>query len=263
MMNEAGTTDTSTAAAASPAVTLFDLRIHFQGAYVFSFQTDNSSSHPGAKLTGVEVFTPACEHTNAATINTGSTYMLESYWHCIDPVYGDPHTANPITLGQLQKNIAANTPWAVNSRPMGAAWDIAYKLPVAPDDWQCATLASATGPAGSCFSGNDAKLIPAVVALEHILTYKQISSVKFHGACFATDFTPVNGVTNLYLTSEVPYIPTRQHERRAADAIAALLGLDLVLDYSIGAATQAAGIFQPKFHTGNCMMSIVTGPIPV
>jgi hypothetical protein len=257
MMTESTTSQPS----ASPAATAFELHIHFQGAFIFSVTTEGNSSHPNAKLTGVEVFTPACEHTNAATINTGSTYMLESYWHCIDPVYAASHSPAPLTLSQMQKNIGANTPWAASNRPMGAAWDIAYKLPIAPDDWQCGMLASTVGPStGSCFSGNDANIIPEVVALEQTLIYKQVSSVKFHGACFAADFTPVNGVTDLYLTSEVPYIPTRQHERRAADAMAGLLGLDLVLDYSIGSTTQAAGVFQPKLKAGNCLMSIVSGP---
>ena len=256
MMTENG----ASAPPASPAATPFDLYVHFQGTFVLSVATAANSSDPAAELTGVEVYTPACEHTNAVTINAGSTYMLESYWHCIDPLYSGGHT--PITLGQLQKNIGVNTPWAANNRPMGPAWDIAYKLPVAPDDWQCGILASATGPSGRCFSGNDASIVPDVVALEQILIYKQVSSVKFHGICFAGDFTPVNGATHLYITSEVPYIPTKQHERRAADAMAALLGLDMVLDYSIGATTLATGVFQPKIKTGNCMMSIVTGPIP-
>jgi hypothetical protein len=251
----------TTPAPASPAATPFDLRIHFDGAFLFSVQTEKNSSASSAKLAGVEVFTPDCEHTNAVTINTGSTYMLESYWHCIDPVYGAGKQSSPLTLGQLHTKIAANTPWAANDRPMGAAWDIAYKLPP-PDDWQCGTLASAISPQGPCFSGNDAKIIPADVALEHILIYKQITSLLFHGVCFAADFTPVSGVTDVYIVSEVPYIPTRQHERRAADAMAGLVGLDLVWDYSIGAATLAAGKFQPKFHTTNCLMGIVSGPVP-
>lgn len=255
------TTETGPVSSASPAATPFDLRIHFEGAFVFSVKTEGNSSDPGAKLTGVEVFTPDCEHSNAAQINGGGTYMLEGYWHCIDPAY--PVARTPITLGQMQKNIGTNTPWTPGNRPIASSWGIAFSLPVPPDDWQCDLLASTSGAGFSnCFSGNDANIIPAVVALEHILIYKQISSVNFHGPCFATDFTPVNGVTDLYITSEVPYIPTRQHERRAADAMAGLLGLDLVLDYSIGSVTQAVGAFQPKNKTGNCLMSIVSGPTP-
>src|ERR1700739_77491 len=232
------TTETGPVSSASPAATPFDLKIHFQGAFIFSVQTERNSSDSGAKITGVQVYTPACEHTNAASINGGSTYMLENYWHCIDPVYGAAHT--PLTLGQLEKNIGANTPWAASNRPMGSGWDIAYNLPIAPDDWQCGMLASASSPTtGPSFSGNDAGIIAPVVALEPVLTYKQISSVRFHGACCPADLTPVNGVTDLVLTSEVPFIPTKQHERRAADAMAALLGLDLVLDASIGAVTVA------------------------
>ena len=252
----------STAAPVPPTVIPFDLRIHFDGAFIFAVQTEGNSSDPGAKLTGVEVFTPDCEHTNSITINSGSTYMLESYWHCVDPAYGAGHISSPITLGQLQTNVGANTPWAPSNRPMGPSWDIAYKLPVPPDDWQFGNLASAISPDGPCFSGNDARLIPDEVALEHILTWKQVTSVQFHGVCFEADFTPVNGATDIYLTSEVPYIPTKQHERRAADAMAGLLGLDLTWDYSIGAATVAAGKFQPKNHVANCMMSIISAPVP-
>ena len=213
-------------------------------------------------MTGIDVFAPECEHTNAININSGSTYMMESYWHCIDPQYPTGHKPSPITLGQLQKNIGTNTPWAASNRPMGSNWSIAYKLPVAPDDWQCGTMASAVGPDGPCFSGNDAHIIPESVALEHILTYKQITSLEFHGLCFPADFTPVNGTTDIYLASEVPYIPTKQHERRAADAMGALLGLDMVWDYSIGDATQVSGKFQPKDHAGNCLMAIVSAPLP-
>ncbi|MBB6147136.1 hypothetical protein HNQ77_005121 [Silvibacterium bohemicum] len=245
------------------AATPFDLRIHFNGAFVFSIATEGNSSDANAKLTGVEIYTPVCEHSSGASINGGATYMLEDYWHCIDPVYPAGHVSAPLTLGQLQKNIGTNTPWVVSNRPMGADWGIAFKLPLPPDDWQCDFLASTSGPSsGSCFSGRDATIIPSAVALEHIVIYKQVTSVELHGACFSTDFSPVKGVTDLYITSEVPYIPTRQHERRAADAMAGMLGLDLVLDSSIGAVTQEAGVFQPKDKMGNCLMSIISGPKP-
>jgi hypothetical protein len=243
---------------ASPAATPYALNVRFEGAFIFSVQTEGNSTSPGAKVTGVDVYAPVCGHTNSATINTGSTYMLESYWHCIDPVYDPAHTPAPITLGQLQKNIGANTPWTPGNRPIAQDWDIAFRLPV-PENWQCDSIVPG---ATACFSGSDAAIIPDSVALEHVLSYNQVTSVKFHGACFPNDFNPVGGVTNLFLTSEVPYIPTRQHERRAADAMAQLLGLDLLWETSLGTVTVTSGAFEPRTKTGNCMMAILSGPIP-
>jgi hypothetical protein len=242
---------------ASPAATSFDFHVHFQGAFVFSIKTEANSSDPGAKLSGVDAYAPVCGHTNAATINTGSTYMLESYWHCIDPVYDPAYTPSPITLGQLKTNIGVNTPVTPGNRPIGGGWDIAFSLPIPPEDWQCDLLVPG---AASCFSGQDAGLVPGLVALEQILIYKQVSSALFHGACFKADFTPVNGVVDLYLSSEVPYIPTTQHERRAVDAMAALVGLDLILQSPLGPANVSSGAFQPRTKTGLCVMSVVSAP---
>jgi hypothetical protein len=260
-------TETTAAAgsAAAPTATAFDLRVHFAGVFVFSLKTRENSSEPGAKITGVEAYVPVCEHVSAASINGGATYMLENYWHCIDVNHDASHTPAGLSISQLWTNIGSNTPWTPGNRPIGGNWGVAFNLPIPPDDWQCGSLASASSPAtGPCFSGRDAGIVPDVVALEHVLTYKQVSAVNFHGACFTTDFTPPAGATatDLYIISEVPYIPTPQHERRAADALAGLLGLDLVLNASIGNVTQAVGTFQPKSHVGNCLMSVVSGPKP-
>ena len=112
---------------------------------------------------------------------------------------------------------------------------------------------------GGC-SGQDAGLIPNSVALEHVLIYKQVSSAEFHGACFEPNFTPINGVVDVLLTTEVPYIPTKQHEWRAADALARLVGLDLTLESSLGPANVSSGAFQPRTKEGYCMMGIVSAP---
>jgi hypothetical protein len=256
MMNESVTVPPP----ASPAATSFDLNLRFEGAFIFSLQTESNSSSPDAKITGVNVYAPICGHTNSATVNSDATYMLESYWHCIDPVYDPAHEPVPLTLGQLYKSIGANTPWTVGNRPISGEWDVAFRLPVPPEDWQCDYLVAG---AQACFSGSDATIIPDSVALEHTLTYTQISSAKFHGACFQPSFTPVNGAVDLYLTSEVPFIPTKQHERRAADAMAQLIGLDLLWESSLGSVTvPSSGAFEPRTKTGNCIMAIVSGPVP-
>lgn len=208
-------------------------------------------------LSGVEVYAPSCGHTNAATINTGSTYMLESYWHCIAPAYDSSHTPTPITVGQLKQNVSSNTPWTPGKRPVMGGWDVAFLLPLPPEDWQCDLLVP---DAQASFSGQDSGLIPASVALEQILIYKQVSGVAFDGACFNAEFMPINGVVDLYLSSEVPFIPTTQHERRAADAMAKLVGLDIVLTTPLGPAGSASGRFMPRNKTGYCLMSVISGP---
>jgi hypothetical protein len=252
------TTETDAGATpASPAATPFDLRIHFQGAFVFSVKTESGSSHPGATLASVEVYAPVCGHTNAATINSSGTYMLESYWHCIEPAYDPASTPSPITLGQVKANIGASSPWTSGNRPIAGSWDIAFRLPVPPEDWQCAQLVAG---AAACFSGMDAGLIPSSVALEQVLTYKQVSSAKLHGACFNPNFMPVNGVVDLVLTSEIPYIPTKQHQRRATDALAQLVGLDLSLESSLAPATPSSNAVHPMSRAGGCLMGIVSGP---
>ena len=244
-----------------PAITPYTFNVHFDGAFIFALQTENNSSRPDAQIIGVDVYAPVCGHTNSATVNTGTTYMLESYWHCIDPVYDAAYYPVPLTLGQVYKNIGANTPWTVGNRPVAPTWDIAFKLPVPPEKWICDFLVSG---AKACFSGRDAKLIPDTVALEHVISYNQVTSVNFHGACFEPGINPVSTgkSADLYLTSEVPYTPTTQHERRAADAMAQLLGLDLLWEHSLGTVSATSGTFQPRTKTGNCMMGIVSGPIP-
>jgi hypothetical protein len=254
-MNESATPQPSVP---QPA-TSYSFNVHFDGAFIFSLQTEGNSSSPDAKITGVDVYAPDCGHTNSATVNTGTTYMLESYWHCIDPVYDPAYQPVPITLGQVYKNIGANTPWTVGNRPIAPNWDIAFKLPVPPEKWICDFLVSG---APACFSGRDATLIPDTVALEHVISYNHVVSANFHGACFDPGFNPVNGSVDVYLTSEVPYTPTTQHERRAADAMAQLLGLDLLWEHSLGTVTATSSAFQPRTKTGNCIMAIVSGPIP-
>ncbi|GGH05488.1 hypothetical protein [Silvibacterium dinghuense] len=247
---------TTQASVPSP-VTPFELHLHFEGAFIFSVKTEGNSSDPGAKITGVDIYAPVCGHTNSATINSGSTYMLESYWHCIDPVFAEGYAPSPITLGALKTNIAANTPMVPGNRPIKGGWDIAFTLPVPPEDWACDEFV-ANAPAS--FTGQDLGLIPASVALDQVLIYKNVTGANFHGACFPADFAPVNGVASLYLNSEVPYIPTLQHERRATDAIAQLVGLDWVLQTPLGAASASTGRFQPRTKTGYCMMGAVSAP---
>ncbi|MFT4113226.1 hypothetical protein [Silvibacterium sp.] len=242
---------------ASTPSTPFELHLHFEGAFIFSVKTESNSSDAGAKITGVDVYAPVCGHTNAATINSGSTYMLESYWHCIDPQYASGYTPAPLTLGDLKTSISANTPWLSANRPIMGGWDIAFTLPAPPEEWVCDQFVA---NASASFTGQDVGLIPASVALDQVLIYKQVTGAKFHGACFNPAFTPVDGVVSLYLTSEVPYIPTLQHERRAADAMARLVGLDWVLQTPLGAAGSSNGRFQPKTKDGNCLMGVISAP---
>lgn len=242
---------------ASAPVTPFELHLHFEGAFIFSIKTENNSSDPNAKVTAVEVYAPKCGHSNAATINSGSTYMLESYWHCIDPVYPKAYTPTPITLGEVKTNISAHTPMVSANRPIMGGWDIAFTLPVPPEDWACDQLVA---NAKASFSGQDADTIPDSVALEQVLIYKNVTGANFHGFCFPAAFLPVDGVASLYLTSEVPYIPTLRHERQAADAMASLVGQDWVLQTPLGAATEVSGRFHVRQKTGNCLMGVVATP---
>jgi hypothetical protein len=251
--------DATTPAAATP----FDLRIHFLGAFVFSIQTSGNSQDPNAVLTAVNVYAPTCDHMHAATFNQGSPYMLENYWHCIEPDYGSAKAAPGITLGQLKANIQGNTPWVPGNRPVGGSWSVAVALPFPPNDWQSVSPVSTTDPASSapCFAGIDAKIVPASVATEQILIYKQVySASQFHGVCFQPDFTPVNGVVDLIITSEAPIIPTVQHQVRAASAMAGLLGLDLTLQIPLPGEAPATGALRPMFKSGNCLMGIISGP---
>jgi hypothetical protein len=246
------------------AVTPFDLRIHFEGAFVFSLQTANNASSDTTPLTGVQVYAPTCEHLHAATVNKGSMYMLENYWHCIDPVYEAGTTATPITLGDVKKKLSSNTPMVPGNRPVGSGWTLAVNLPIPPNDWESDLEVSTTDPDSKqpCFSGMSANIIPASVATEQIVIYKQITSVAFHGACFAPNFTPVNGVVDLVISSEMPdVIPTIPHQSRAISAMASLLGIDLVFQHPLPKGDGTAGTFQPRtVHTGGCSMPILSGP---
>lgn len=254
-MTEQSTSQSSAPPAAT--TTPYELHIHFQGAFIFSLKTESSSSDGTAKLSGVEVYAPACGHTNAATINTGSTYMLESYWHCIDPTYDPSYSPTPLTVSQLKQNVGSNTPWTPGKRPVMGGWDVAFLLPTPPEDWQCDLIVP---NAQASFSGQDSALIPASVALEQILVYKQVTKLAFDGACFNAEFPPVAGVVDLFLSSEVPFIPTLQHERRATDAMAKLMGLDIVLTTPLGSADATSGKFMARDKTGNCLMGVISGP---
>lgn len=249
---------TSPASTTTAAATPFDLHLHFAGPFVFSLKTDPSSPD---KLTGVDIYGPACGgHTHTATINTGSSYMLESHWHSIYPAFGSGTRPAPLTVSQLKANVGANTPWVPDTRPVKGGWEVAFSLPIPPDDWQCDLLVPVTK--GTTFSGNDAGVVPAQVAIEHILVYKQVlPTTQFQGACFPVAFTPVGGIVDLHITSENPdVIPTKQHERRAIGAIATLLGLDLVLEVPLGPSAPPAGTFRSRNRSGGCSMGIIAGP---
>jgi hypothetical protein len=245
----------------------FDLHIHFTGAFVFSIQTESNSSSESAKLTSVHVYAPNCDHMHAATVNDGNAYMLENYWHCIEPDYGAATPAAAITLGQLKTNIAATTPCVPGNRPVGSGWTVAIALPAPPNDWQSNLPVSSVDPASNmpCFGGVDVRLIPSSVATEQVLIYKQVySTTRFHGACFNPELIPVNGVVDLFITSELPsVIPTRQHQVRAVSSMAGLLGLDLTLQHPLppGVSGPVTGAFRPMdARKGNCAMGIVSGP---
>lgn len=245
-------------------LTPFDLQVHFEGAFVFSVETESNSSDPDAVLSGVKVYGPTCGHTHAATTyssdvrNSQNAYMLENYWHCIDVQYASGATAPPITLGQLQQNVGANTPWTPNNRPVMGSWSVAVTLPLPPNDWQCDVFVPTTGS----FSGKAAAIIPAEVALTQTLIYKQVQSVQFCGSCFPCDFIPVNGVVDLYILGDPPYVPTKQHERNAIGSMAGLLGLDLLLETSLGPVGSSSPSYSSHVtaKTGNCSMGIISAP---
>jgi hypothetical protein len=261
------TTPSSSPTAPSPSTTTsapptapFDLQVHFSGPFVFSVKTENNSTDPSANLASVEVYAPVCGHSHAATVN-GGTYMLESHWHCIHPAYSGTKPA-PLTLGQLKTNVGANTPWTTANRPILGGWELAFALPFPPNDWRCDFLVPTNpGTANACFSGQDADVIPSQVAIEQILTYKQVlPDTKIHGVTFPVSFNPVGGVVSIEITSESPYIPTKRHERRAVDAIATLLGLDLLLENALGPATSTAGFIKANRRSGGCSMGIISAP---
>lgn len=240
----------------------FDLQVHFEGAFVFSVETEPNSSGPDAVLSGVKVYGPACGHTHAATTyssdarNTQNAYMLENYWHCLEVQYASDAPAAPITLGQLQQNVGPNTPWTPNNRPIMGDWSVAVALPLPPNDWQCDIFVPTTG----CFSGKAAAIVPAQVALTQTLIYKQVQSVELHGSCFFCDFVPVDGIVDLYFIGDPPYVPTKQHERNAIGSMASLLGLDLLLETPLGPVAASSRNFHVTSRLGNCSMSIISAP---
>jgi hypothetical protein len=188
--------------------------------------------------------------------------MLESHWHCLDVDYGNATPAPPITLGQLKTNIADYTPWTPSNRPIGSGWELAFALPFPPNDWTCDIFVpTSNGPTSPCFSGQDVGIIPSSVAIEQILTYNQVlPSTELHGACFDLQWPSGVSSVDLFITSESPYVPTKQHERRAIESMAGLLGLDLLLEVPLGPATASTGAVHPRRRTGGCSMAIVSGP---
>jgi hypothetical protein len=185
--------------------------------------------------------------------------MLESHWHCIHPKFASGTRPAPLTVSQLKANVGVNTPLVPGTRPVKGGWEVAFALPIPPDDWQCELLVPVTK--GTTFSGNDAGVVPAQVAIEQILIYKQVlPTTQFQGACFPVAFTPVGGIVDLHITAENPdVIPTKQHERRAISAIATLLGLDLVLEVPLGPSAAPVGAFRSRTRSGGCSMGIISG----
>jgi len=167
-----------------------------------------------------------------------------------------------MTLGQLKTNIAANTPWTPANRPIHGGWELAFAMPFPPNDWQCDLLVPTNpGAPNACFSGQDANVIPSQVAIQQTLIYKQVlPKTQLHGVSFNISWAPIGNVVDLEITSESPYIPTKRHQRRAVDAIATLLGLDLMLEAPLGPASPPKGAFKAMKKTGGCSMSIVSAP---
>ena len=245
----------------------FDLHIHFEGAFAFVVETANSDTSDDAPITGVKVYGSNCDHLHAVTINEihgakteeQATYMLENYWHCIDPKWstsgqgGDAPSG--MQLGDLKAKLKDTSPVLRNTRPVSGGWTIAMNLPVGPQGWNSYGLVNTE----NCFGGRDGGMIPASVATIQEIVYFDVLTYEFHGACFepAPKTCPATNQVegkrhriDIHITSEMPnVIPTQPHQSRAVASMSSMLGLDLVFQKALPTSTAKGNHIIDTAHT--------------
>jgi hypothetical protein len=259
------------APAISNPATASQLDVVFEGTWIFLLKADASQN-----IIGVDVYSPSCGHPHAAlflpqlgpfTPQTfppfSSFYMIDSHGLTLAierPAGGMPSSGIDRTINH---SIA-------KPRPLGGNWDVVLSINAGPDLWVSSgtQLPVATDPSSGktvpCFSGADA---PAgKISTIQTLSFKGVTSVNLCGAPSAVQSqipSPYAGNGSLLFEGEVPYIPSLQHERAAINAMAALAGLDLLLEHPLPSSGSAAPnpVMRPRVAGSlNCGHSLFVGP---
>jgi len=156
---------------------------------------------------------------------------------------------------------------------MGTGWDLMISIQAGPDSWASGDTVTpqannSSGQLVPCFSGKDVPV--GQVSSLQTLSFTGVTGIELCGApakLQATIPNPLKTDGALIFEGEIPYIPTLMHERAAVSALAALAGLDLVLDVPLPSSlsarsTPGAGV-QPFSHTGGyCGHAVIVLPQP-
>jgi hypothetical protein len=253
-------------AANSPTASA-QLDIVFDGTWVIVPSVDANRN-----IVGVDIYSPSCGHPHGVTFTAqlgpisvadwpqqGAFYMLDDHSHTIG-IQRASGLQKGMPISGIDQSINHCLPKA---RPMGGNWDLMISIDAGPDKWVSSDTVSpqttdATGNAVKCFSGSDAPT--GNISSLQTLSYLGVTGIALCGvpASVLALLPPPGTSGSLIFEGEVPYISTLRHERAAYDALAALAGLDLALDFPLPNRIPPAGSNLPKLHTvATCTSSLI------
>lgn len=251
----------------------FQLNVVFDGTWVIAPSVDTSG-----KIVSVDAYAPSCGHPQGATFNfqlapnpwpvPSAYYLLDHHSHMLVI-----QRASGTRAGMNIAGISQSINHCVPARPMGNSWDLMISIQAGPDQWASGDTVTpqannSSGQSVPCFSGKD---VPTgQVSSLQTLSFMGVTGAQLCGAparLQATIPNPLRTDGSLIFEGEIPYIPTLQHERSAISALAALAGLDLILDVplpsSLSTRSAAPAGVKPFSHTtGFCGHAVIVLPQP-
>jgi hypothetical protein len=203
---------------------------------------------PGVIFTDAELDDPKCERWPAPE----SFSLLDPHSYSIELTQAAKKSATPFPVTSIPSTNHKIKP----GRRISAQWDVAIAVQGQLSGWTSHRLGQVTP---GLFHGADAPALGSSVASLHRLTYTGITGADFYGApgeprAYLRENVAKGGT--LVVIGEIPYQSSLLHERKAIDAMASLVGLDLHL------VETAPKPYQERLmmHVAICGISTIVAP---
>jgi hypothetical protein len=266
-------TQNSTPAGKAPCSPPFQLRVTFEGCFVFAL----SVAADGDTIDGITVYAPDCGHIYSGGIqgqwnnpflkptgpdDSSLLFMLEPRHYCLE--LGTQMTG-AMSLNTLMGEIGDLNIWADGQRPIGQGqgWNMQVKLPVPDGGWSTDSMS-----VGEAFAGDAAENFTNI-GMSQTLIYNDVSSFRLRGSplplCYTvqTDSSTGELYVPFTISTEPPCIPSIEHQRMAVQVMAEMVGLDLTLQNPLVSggmnhgSTSGNHILPMATRTGACMGGII------